>query len=193
MTDIQATKAHIVTCKEVIDEEVENRYQRVAGFLPIDGEATLEEIDLVKKVENADSEMDPFAGLYRIDAATESDDEDMDNRSEADMDPDEFEGKSGLQVGEPHSDGHRRQPPTVPEAQLALEDLRKLLHHQRRKQKGYGAKDEPWKTTLDPIILARLEDIRCYDPVLPPFYFHFSYLFSHMTLCHLIGHLTLVT
>ena len=34
----------------------------------------------------------------------------------------------------------------------------------------------------------------CYDLVLPPFYFSiFPYLSSHMTLCHLIGHLTLVT
>ena len=34
----------------------------------------------------------------------------------------------------------------------------------------------------------------CYDPVLPPLYFFISpYLFSHMTLYHLIGHLTLVT
>jgi len=34
----------------------------------------------------------------------------------------------------------------------------------------------------------------CYDPVLPPFYFSiFLYLLCHMTSCHLIGHLTLVT
>ena len=87
-----------MTCKEVIDEEVENRYQRVVGFLPVDGEATLEEIDMAKKVENTDPEMDPFAGLYQIDPAMELDDKDMDNESEADMDPDGFERESRLQV-----------------------------------------------------------------------------------------------
>jgi len=30
----------------------------------------------------------------------------------------------------------------------------------------------------------------CYDLVLPPFCFLFSYLFSHMTLCHMVHHLT---
>ena len=31
----------------------------------------------------------------------------------------------------------------------------------------------------------------CYDPVLPPFYFLISpYLFSHVTLCHMVHHLT---
>ena len=149
-----------MTCEEVIDEEDENRYQRAAGFLPVDGEATLEEIDMAEKEENPDSEIDPFAGLYRIDAATESDDAESDNESEADLNVDEFGGlgESGLQGL--HSDGHRRQPPTVPDARLALEDLRRLLHPQRHKQKGYTAEDKPCKTTLDPIILARLEDIR---------------------------------
>jgi len=128
VTDLRAAKACIVTCKEVVDEEVKKRYQRAAGFLPMDGEAALEEIDMAKKEENAELEMDPFAGLYRIDAATESDDEDTDNKSEADVGPHEFEGESGVQVREPHSDGHRRQPPTVPDAWLALEDLRKLLN-----------------------------------------------------------------
>jgi len=87
-----------MTCKEVIDEEVEKRYQRAAGFLPMDGEAALEEIDMAKKEENAELEMDPFTGLYWIDAATESDDEDTDNKSEADMGPHEFKFKSGVQV-----------------------------------------------------------------------------------------------
>ena len=41
-TNLQAAKARIVTCEEVIDEEDENRYQRTAGFLPVDGEAALE-------------------------------------------------------------------------------------------------------------------------------------------------------
>ena len=36
--------------------------------------------------------------------------------------------------------------------------------------------------------------IQCYNPVLPPFFFFFSLpFFSHMTLCYLISHLTLVT
>jgi len=51
-----------VTCEEVIDEEDENRYQRMAGFLPADREAALEEINVVKTLDTTD--IDPFAGLY---------------------------------------------------------------------------------------------------------------------------------
>lgn len=151
-----------MTCKEVINEEVKNRYQRAAGFLPVDGEAALEEIDMVKKLENADSEMDLFAGLYRIDAARETDDEakDTDNESEADIDSNEFEGESRLQG--PHSDGHRCQPPTVPDAWLALEDLTRFLHPQSQKQKGYKAENKPCKTALNPVTLSELEDIRSF-------------------------------
>ena len=151
-----------MTCEEVIDEEVENRYQRAAGFLPVDGEAALEEMDTAKKLENADSEMDLFAGLYRIDAATESDDEDTDNESEADMDSNEFEGESGLRGPHTGSDGHRRQPPTVPDARLALEDLTRFLHPQSQKQKGSKAENKSCKTALDPVTLSELEDIRSF-------------------------------
>ena len=159
LTDLQAAKAWVMTCKEVINEEVENRHQRVAGFLPVDGEAALEEINMAEKEENPDSEIDPFAGLYQIDAAMELDNAAMDNKSEADLDVDEFNRlrESGLQGL--HGDRHCHQPPTVVDAWLALEDLRKLLHPRRQKQKGYRAKDEPCKTTLDPIILTWLEDI----------------------------------
>lgn len=53
-----------MTCEEVIDEKDENWYQQTAGFLPVDGAATLEVIDTEKTLEIA--EMDPFAGLYQM-------------------------------------------------------------------------------------------------------------------------------
>ena len=36
-----------MTCEEMIDKENEDRFQRTAGFFPADGEASLEEINLV--------------------------------------------------------------------------------------------------------------------------------------------------
>src|SRR5882672_8691764 len=167
---LQAAKARIVTCEEVVDEKDEKRYQRAAGFLPGDGEAALEAIDLdaVKTFDSeiADSEtrMDPFAGLYQIDAADSNmGDTDMDNNSELDADVEEPDLE---RLGEPHghSDGYRRQPPTVPDAQLALEDLTSLLRPPRQKQNGSKAKYTVCKAPLpvDPITLARLEDIRSF-------------------------------
>ena len=132
------------------------------GFLPVDGEATLEEMDMAKKLENADLEMDLFAGLYRIDTAMESDNEDTDNESEADMDSNEFKGESRLQGPHTGSDRHCCQPPTVPDVQLALEDLTRFLHPQSQKQKGSKAKNKLCKTALDPVTLSELEDIRSF-------------------------------
>jgi hypothetical protein len=51
-----------MTCEEVTDKEDENWYQWTAGFLPVDEEAALEAIDMVKIQKIA--EMDPFASLY---------------------------------------------------------------------------------------------------------------------------------
>ena len=58
-------------CEEVIDEEDEHQYQRMVGFLPADGEADLEEIVIAKTLEVADSEIDPFAGLYHLNSNTD--------------------------------------------------------------------------------------------------------------------------
>ena len=59
-TDIQAAKAQIMTCEEVIDEEDESQHQQVAGFLQVDGAAPLEDINLAKTPEIA--EIDQFTG-----------------------------------------------------------------------------------------------------------------------------------
>lgn len=150
-TDLQATKAQIVTCEEVTDEEGDLRYQRNAGFLPVDGEATLEEVNMAKILEIAALETDPFVGLYRIDT-----DSDTDNESDADLkEPEDGSGLGGL-----HGNGYHCQPPTVAVAQLALEDLTNLLHPPRQKRNGYKNGYTQRKTTLDPITLMRLEDVR---------------------------------
>jgi len=67
-TYLEAAKAQIVTCEEVIEKEDENRYQRTAGFLPVDGEVALENVDAVKTLEVAD--INPFASLYQMDEDT---------------------------------------------------------------------------------------------------------------------------
>jgi hypothetical protein len=152
-----------VTCEEVLDEEYENRYQRAAGFLPVDGEVALEEINMANKMEIAELEMDPFAGLYRMNAATDSDDEYTDNGPDADSDVDEPEGlrvgEGGLELEVQHGDGYCRQPPTIPDARLALEDLTGFLYPQRQKKK---AENKLCNTSLDPITRERLEDIRSF-------------------------------
>ena len=137
-----------MTCEEVIDKEDENWYQRTAGFLPVDGEDALEEIDVVKTLEIAD--INPFAGLYQIDADT---DEDTEYESDADVDtdvPEECKGVSG--PGGLHGDGHHCRPPTIPDARRALEDLTSVLYPPNQKLKG--------RTSLDPNTFAQLEDIR---------------------------------
>lgn len=40
-----------MTCEEVTDKEGDIRYQRKAGFLLVDGEAALEEVNMVKTSE----------------------------------------------------------------------------------------------------------------------------------------------
>jgi hypothetical protein len=47
----------------MIDKENENRYQRTAGFFQVDGEAWLEEANLVMIPEVA--KVDPFTGLMK--------------------------------------------------------------------------------------------------------------------------------
>ena len=154
-TDLQATKAWIVTCEEVLDEEDKYQSQRAAGFLPVDGEAILEEIKMANKLETA--EMDLFVGLYQIDPATDLDDAYMDNESDTDVDEPKGLGESRL--GGQHGDGYRHQPPTVPDAWLAHEDLTRLLYLQRQKQNENKTKNKLCKPPLDPIIRDRLEDI----------------------------------
>jgi len=61
----------------VIDEEDKSQHQQAAGFLQVDGMAPLEDINLAKTPEIA--ETDQFAGLYQMDLDT--DDGYMDNRS----------------------------------------------------------------------------------------------------------------
>ena len=84
----------------------------MAGFLPADGEAALEEIYVVKTLDTTD--IDPFASLYQMDTDT---DEATEYESDAGVDtevPEECKGVSGL--GGLHGNGYRRQPPTVPDA-----------------------------------------------------------------------------
>ena len=148
-----------MTCEEVLDEEDEYQYQRAACFLPADGELALEEIDVANKADLEVAEMDSFAGLYRIDAATDLDGAYPDNEPDADVDA-EPEGNSGF--GAMHSDGYRRQAPTIPDAQLALGDLERILYPKRQKKKGSEAEYETCQTPLDPVTRARVDDIRSF-------------------------------
>jgi len=110
--------------EEVIDEEDESQHQQAAGFLQVDGAAPLEDINLAKTPEIA--ETDQFAGLYWMDSDT--DDGYMDNRSDADVEPpEEPEGLGESRLGGLHGDGFLRQPPSIPNAQCALENLTSLL------------------------------------------------------------------
>jgi len=121
----------------------------------VDGEAILEEIEMANKLET--TEMDPFVGLYQIDPATDLDDVYTDNESDTDADEPKGLGESGL--GGQHGDGYRCQPPTVPDAWLAHEDLTRLLHPQRQKQNENKTENKLCKVPLDPIIRDQLEDI----------------------------------
>ena len=80
---------------------------------------------------------------------SDTDDTDTDNESNIDV---------RAQVA--HGNGYDRQPPTVPAAQLALQDLTSLLHPPSQKLNGQKAGDALSKTPLDPDTLAQLEDIR---------------------------------
>ena len=146
-----------MTCEDVTDEEDKSRYQQTAGFLPVDGEAALEAIEMVKTQEIA--AMDPFAGLYRMDSDSDTDYAHTDNDSDADVGQ-EPERPRKSRSGGPHSNGYRRQPPTTKDAQLAYNDLTSLLHPPRQKQKGREAGNAVCKTSLDPDTIAQLEDIR---------------------------------
>lgn len=160
-TNPQAAKARVMTHEGVIDEEAENPYQQTAGFLPVDDEAALEEIGMAKIPEIA--EADPFAGLYHMDSDTDDayTDYESDAGVEALDESKELRVQAGDSIpGEPHGDGYCRRPPTVPDAQLALEDLTRLLHPPRQKQNGEKAVHAVGKTSLDPDTLERLEDIR---------------------------------
>jgi len=137
-----------VTCEEVIDKEDKNWYQRMAGFLPVDGEDALEEIDVVKTLEIAD--INPFTGLYWMDADI---DEDTEYESDANVDADVLEECKGVSgPGGLHGDGHCHQPPTIPDARCALEDLMNVLYPPNQKLKGC--------TSLDPNTFVQLEDIQ---------------------------------
>ena len=103
--------------------------------------------------------MDLFVGLYQIDAATDSDNACTDNESDADLDVDEPERLWECGLGVQHGDGCHCQPPTIPDAQLALEDLTRFLYPQCQKQKGYRAENKLCNTPLDSITWEQLEDI----------------------------------
>ena len=146
-----------MTCEEMIDKENEDRFQRTAGFFPADGEASLEEINLVMIPEIA--EVDPFASLYRMDSDTE--DADMDDESDAGAEAqEEPEGLEKSRLRGQHGNGYHRQAPTVTAAQLALKDLTGFLHPPRQKLSIPKTGDALCKTSLDPDTVARLEDIR---------------------------------
>jgi len=79
-------------------------------------------------------------------------DEATEYESDASVDaevPEERKGVSGL--GGLHGDGYCRQPPTVLDAQLALEDLMSVLYPPRQRLQGC--------TSLDPSTFAQLDDI----------------------------------
>ena len=89
-TNIQAAKAQITMCEEVIDKKDESQYQQAAGFLQVDGVAPLEEINLAITLEI--TEMVPFASLFWRDL-------DMDNSytySRSDIDTEPLEEPEGL-------------------------------------------------------------------------------------------------
>ena len=148
-----------MTCEEVLDKEDESWYQRAMHFLPADGEVILEEINMAAKAEIAD--MDPFAGLYWIDAAMDLDDAYPDNEPDTDV-PVDTEPEGYGKLGVVHGDGYHHQPPTIPDAWLALADLEIILYPQRQKQTGSEAKYETCKTPLDPITRAWLDDIQIF-------------------------------
>jgi hypothetical protein len=81
--------------KEMTDEENENWYQQTAGFLPVDGEVLLEEIDLAVIPEIP--KVDPFASLYQMD----SDTEDADTDDESDAGVEAQEEPEGLKKSRP--------------------------------------------------------------------------------------------
>ena len=66
-------------------------------------------------------------------------------------------GQNFLTLTDPN--GYDCQPPTVPAAQLAPQDLTSLLHPPSRKLNGQKARDALSKTLLDPDTLVQLEDI----------------------------------
>jgi hypothetical protein len=140
--------AQIVTCKEIVDEEDKDWYKRKAGFLLVDREAAIEEIE--KSETQNEPEVDPFAGLYNMNAGTE-------DRWDRDVKQPDGEIRLGNKDGFEYC-----QPPTAMDARLALEDLKHFLNPWRQKQNGLGAGYSPCKTSLDPIIRAWLDDIQSF-------------------------------